>query len=347
MNRCQNLLITGGAGFIGSHFVELALKQGAKAVVLDALTYAGHMDNLRGCEGNPGFSFVKGDIRDGELVGKLLRDNKIDALINFAAETHVDRSIDGPADFIETNVVGSFSLLRSSLGYFESLNGADREKFRYLQVSTDEVFGSLGEMGKFNENSQIRPNSPYSASKAGADHLVRAWFHTYGLPTVVTHCSNNYGPRQYPEKLIPFIITRAMRGEQLPVYGDGMNIRDWIHVEDHCSGVMAALERGAPGNHYCLGGNEEWRNIELVKLICEELDKLLPCKDGRKHASAITFVKDRAGHDRRYAIDDSIAIRELGYRHAHTFRAGVPATVKWYVENQEWCRKVLGKGGLK
>jgi len=337
------ILVTGGAGFIGSHFVDYSLSLGKRVVVLDALTYAGHMENLEQAARSPLYEFVKGDIRDLELVSGLLKKNLPSAVFNFAAETHVDRSIDGPAEFIGTNITGTFSLLRASLAYRDGLDASGRESFRYVQVSTDEVFGSLGSTGKFSELSPIEPNSPYSASKASADHLVRAWFHTYGLPVVVTHCSNNYGPRQYPEKLIPYMITRALSGMSLPVYGSGMNVRDWIHVEDHCRGIWLAAGRGRPGERYCFGGNEEWHNIDLVKLMCSELDRLRPRQDGRRYEQVIEFVKDRLGHDLRYAIDDARAVRELGYEHKHGFKDALPATVRWYVENQQWCSKVMKK----
>jgi len=339
------LLVTGGAGFIGSHFVELAIRSQYNVVVLDALTYAGHRENLEQIKdlltSNTHYDFIHGSIADQQLVSGLLRNYHITGVVNFAAETHVDRSINGPGEFIETNIAGTFNLLRCALAYYESLPAEGREKFRYLQVSTDEVFGSLGPTGKFNEQTPFEPNSPYSASKAAADFLVHAWFHTYGFPSVTTHCSNNYGPRQYPEKLIPFMITSALTEKPLGVYGDGQNVRDWIHVEDHCAGIMLAFETGKTGRRYCFGGNEEWKNIDLVKLICKELDKLQPCPDGKKYESTITFVKDRAGHDQRYAIDDSLAQKELGFKRRYDFRTGLASTVEWYVRNQEWCKKVI------
>ncbi|MFH0800436.1 MAG: dTDP-glucose 4,6-dehydratase [Pseudomonadota bacterium] len=345
VQRKKTILVTGGAGFIGSHFVELAIGTGRRVVVLDAFTYAGHRENLEHIPESDDYHLIHGDIRDAELLSKLFQKHRVDEIINLAAETHVDRSIEDAALFLHTNVVGTFNLLRTALSCWESLDEAGREAFRFVQVSTDEVFGSLGSAGKFDERSPVQPRSPYSASKAGADHLVSAWHSTYGLPVITTHCSNNYGPRQHPEKLIPHMITQALEGRPLPVYGDGRNVRDWIHVEDHCRGLILALERGVPGHRYCFGGGEEWANIDLVKLICGELDRLHPRSDGRRHEEGIEFVKDRLGHDRRYAIDDSLARRELGFSCSHEFRDGIAATVKWYVENQGWCTKVLSKGG--
>ena len=338
------LLITGGAGFIGSHFVGLALGNGYRVLVLDALTYAGHRANLREYEANEQYEFVQGDITDAALVMDLLQRRQPDAVLNFAAESHVDRSISGPMRFLQTNVVGTATLLNAVLEYWQAQPEAARSAFRYLQVSTDEVFGSLGERGYFTESSPMQPNSPYSATKAGADMLVRAWHHTYGLPTITTHCSNNYGARQYPEKLIPTIIRCAVAGEGLPVYGAGKNVRDWIHVADHCAGVMSALERGRPGEVYCFGGDNEWVNIDLVREICSVLDQLHPRPDGKPHAEAIEFVSDRPGHDQRYAIDSSHARQELGFKPTHDFKAGLRDTVQWYLDNTAWSREVMAKG---
>ena len=317
MSERRSFLVTGGAGFIGSHLVERALDAGHDVVVLDALTYAGRRSNV-----DRRARFVEGDIRDGALVLKLLHEHRVDACLNLAAESHVDRSITGPAKFIETNVVGTLILLNACLEYFAALSADRKARFRYLQVSTNEVFGSLGPMGRFDETSRYEPNSPYSASKAGADHLVRAWRHTYGLPVLTTNCSNNYGPRQFPEKLIPVIISAALADKPLPVYGDGGNVRDWIHVQDHCAGLLLALERGRIGATYCFGGSAERSNLELVRSICGELDRLRPRSDGRPHESRIEFVTDRPGHDRRYAIDDSRAQRESGFRASTTLRPG-------------------------
>jgi dTDP-glucose 4,6-dehydratase len=335
----STLLVTGAAGFIGSQFIRDQAQRGHKVVVLDALTYAGHRENLDGvnCE------LVVGNITDGALVSSLLKKHAVDALVNFAAESHVDRSITGPRAFIETNVIGTYTLLNAANGYWSELPaGTRKDGFRYLQVSTDEVYGSLGPTGKFHEKLPYEPNSPYSASKAGADHLVRAWHHTYGLPTLTTNCSNNYGPRQFPEKLIPTMITNALGGKKLPVYGDGGNIRDWIHVEDHCHGIELALAKGKPGETYCFGGNSERNNLDVVRTICRELDGLKPMAGGTKHDTLISFVPDRLGHDRRYAIDDAKAQRELGFKRKYSqFEDGLKATIRWYLENQAWCQAVL------
>jgi len=328
----SNLLITGGAGFIGSSFVRLAAARGHHVVVLDALTYAGHRANLESVKAE----LVVGDIRDGALVSKLLREHAIDAIVHFAAESHVDNSISKPAAFIETNIVGSYILLEAAREYWKEKKG----DFRFVHVSTDEVYGSLGPTGKFSEATPMKPNSPYSASKAAGDHLAHAWFSTYGLPTIITNCSNNYGPRQHPEKLIPHMITCALAGKPLPVYGDGKNIRDWIHVEDHCAGVMLALTKGTPGETYCFGGNAERTNIDVVKNICKTLDALKPRKDGQPYEKQIAYVTDRLGHDRRYAIDDSKASSALGFTRAHDFESGLKATVGWYLANTTWCETV-------
>jgi len=332
----RNLIITGGAGFIGSSFVRLAASRGYRVTVLDSLTYAGLRENLTGIPGD--VELVEGDIRDTPKVSALLEKRKPQAVVNFAAESHVDRSIEGPGAFIETNVAGTYSLLSSSLHYWKSLPAPSQAGFRFLQISTDEVFGALGAEGKFSETTPYAPSSPYSASKASADHLVMAWHHTYGLPTLITNCSNNYGPRQFPEKLIPLMIESALQSRPLPVYGKGTNVRDWIHVEDHCAGVLRALESGRPGQAYCLGGNAERRNIDVVQEICSILDRLSPRKDGKPHKTGISFVTDRLGHDFRYAIDDQKARRELGDYRNHTFETGLEETVRWYLSNREWCR---------
>jgi len=331
------VLVTGGAGFIGSTFVRQQVALGRKVIVLDALTYAGHRENLDGvaCE------LVVDTICDGPKVLALLKKHQIDCVVNFAAESHVDRSIDSPGAFIETNIRGTYSLLQAAFEYWSPR----KQPFRYVQISTDEVFGSLGASGKFSETTPLAPNSPYSASKASADLLARAWFHTFGLPTITTHCSNNYGPRQFPEKLIPHMIDCATTGRGLPVYGDGGNVRDWIHVEDHSAGVNLALEKGHPGETYCLGGNAEKNNLDVVKAICKELDTLKPRADGKPHETAIEFVKDRPGHDRRYAIDDSRAASELGFARKYSFSEGLARTVRWYLENTAWRDAVLKKTG--
>jgi dTDP-glucose 4,6-dehydratase len=336
-------LVTGAAGFIGSNFVELMVKRGHSIIILDALTYAGHVENLENIQGPGRFQLVQGNICDAQLVSRLLKEHSVDGLLNFAAESHVDRSISGPSAFIETNILGTFNLLSCSLEYWKNLTGAKRESFRYLQVSTDEVYGSLGETGKFSETTAYAPNSPYSASKAAADHLVRAWHHTYGLPTLTTNCSNNYGPKQFPEKLIPTMITNALRGLPLPVYGDGGNIRDWIHVMDHSRGILLALEKGKPGSTYCFGGNAERNNLDVVRSICRHLDKLSPRKDGKPHEVGIQFVTDRLGHDRRYAIDDTLAEKELGFVREFNFEQGLEDTLRWYLTHQSWSEAVLRK----
>jgi dTDP-glucose 4,6-dehydratase len=333
------LLVTGGAGFIGSAFVAQAVAKGQKVVVLDALTYAGHRANLEWIAPEQ-WQLVVGDIRDGALVATLLAEHEVDAIVHFAAESHVDNSITGPAAFMETNIIGTYTLLEAVRNYYATLEDGRKNAFRFVQVSTDEVYGSLGPTGKFSETTKMQPNSPYSASKAAGDHLARAWHETYGLPTLVTNCSNNYGPRQHPEKLIPHMIRCALAGEGLPVYGDGKNVRDWIHVEDHCRGVALALAQGRPGETYCFGGNEEHTNIDLVKRICQTLDTLAPAKSGKPYETQITFVTDRLGHDRRYAIDDSKAQRELGFTRLHDFASGLTNTVQWYLANQAWCDTV-------
>ncbi|HET7331043.1 dTDP-glucose 4,6-dehydratase [Dyella sp.] len=337
----KTLLVTGGAGFIGANFVLQAVADGLRVVNLDKLTYAGNLDTLASLDGNDKHVFVQGDIGDRALVANLLQQHKPHAIVNFAAESHVDRSIDGPAAFVDTNVVGTLGLLETARDYWRSLAGADKDAFRFLHVSTDEVYGSLGAEGKFTETTPYAPNSPYSASKAASDHLVRAFHHTYGLPTLTTNCSNNYGPYQFPEKLIPLVIQKAMAGEPLPVYGDGMNIRDWLFVGDHCSAIRRVLDGGRVGETYNVGGNAERTNITVVKTICALLDAKRPLPDGRKHESLITYVKDRPGHDRRYAIDSSKLQRELGWQPSHTFESGIEATVDWYLANQPWVQRVL------
>ncbi len=322
-----NLLITGGAGFIGSNFVAQAVARGHKVVVLDLLTYAGHKDNV-----DKGATLVVGDICDKALVSTLLADHAVEWVINFAAESHVDNSIVGPGTFIQTNISGTFSMLEAFRAYGKGK--------RFIQISTDEVYGSLGPTGKFSETSPIHPNSPYSASKAAGDHLARSWFETYGLPIITTHCTNNYGARQHPEKLIPHMLTLALRGEKLTVYGDGRNIRDWIHVDDHCAGLWLALERGTPGQVYDFGGDAESDNLSLVKKLCALLDARKPKASG-KYQDQIAFVTDRLGHDRRYAIDDSKAKKELGFTRSYQLEQGLAATVDWYLANQQWCTTML------
>jgi len=337
----KTLLVTGGAGFIGANFVLQAVADGLTIINLDKLTYAGNPDTLSSLQGSDRHVFVQGDIGDRTLVAKLLAQPRPDAVVNFAAESHVDRSIDGPAEFVQTNVVGTLALLESSRDYWRSLEGSVRDVFRFLHVSTDEVYGSLGAEGSFTEQTAYAPNSPYSASKAASDHLVRAFHHTYGLPTLTTNCSNNYGPYQFPEKLIPLVIQKALAGESLPVYGDGLNIRDWLFVSDHCSAIRRVLDAGRVSETYNVGGNAERENITVVKTICALLDARQPLADGRTRESLITYVKDRPGHDRRYAIDSSKLQNELGWQPSQTFDTGMAQTVDWYLAHQSWIQRVL------
>jgi len=337
----QTWLVTGGAGFIGGNFVLDAVARGIRVVNLDALTYAGNRDTLASLDDDPGHVFTHGDIGDRALVASLLATHRPDAVINFAAESHVDRSIDGPAAFVQTNVVGTLSLLEAVRDHWRALKGNTKEAFRFLHVSTDEVYGSLGDSGKFTEDTPYAPNSPYSASKAASDHLVRAFHHTYGLPVLTTNCSNNYGPYQFPEKLVPLIIARALAGEPLPIYGDGKNVRDWLFVADHCAAIRAVLERGRIGETYNVGGDAEMQNIDVVHTICALLDARRPRADGQPRTSQITYVADRPGHDRRYAIDASKLKGELGWQPAHSFGQGIADTVDWYLEHQDWVQRVL------
>ena len=337
----KTLLVTGGAGFIGGNFVLAAVADGLRVVNLDKLTYAGNLDTLQSLEGNPRHVFVQGDIGDRALVARLLAGHQPDAIVNFAAESHVDRSIEGPAAFVETNVVGTLNLLECARDYWKSLDAGARNAFRFLHVSTDEVYGSLGDTGKFTEATPYAPNSPYSASKAASDHLVRAFHHTYGLPVLTTNCSNNYGPYQFPEKLIPLIIARALAGEKLPVYGDGRNVRDWLYVLDHCAAIRRVLDAGRVGETYNVGGDAEAENLHVVKSICALLDERRPLADGRRRESLIEFVADRPGHDRRYAIDASKLQNELGWKPSVSFETGIARTVDWYLDNQPWVERVL------
>jgi dTDP-glucose 4,6-dehydratase len=336
-------MVTGGAGFIGGNFVLGLLAQDAdlRVVNLDALTYAGNRDTLAPLDGDDRHVFIHGDIGDRHLVARLLAEYQPGAIVNFAAESHVDRSIDGPAAFVQTNVVGTLGLLECARDYWKGLHGADRDGFRFLHVSTDEVYGSLGATGKFTETTPYAPNSPYSASKAASDHLVRAFHHTYGLPVLTTNCSNNYGPFQFPEKLIPLVIQKALAGDPLPVYGDGRNVRDWLYVGDHCAAIRAVLERGRIGEVYNVGGDAERENIAVVRTLCALLDQRRPRTDGRDYAAQITFVGDRPGHDRRYAIDSGKLQSELGWRPSESFESGIARTVDWYLDNQAWCQRVL------
>ncbi len=345
----ETIVVTGGAGFIGSNFVRLVMRDtAARVVVLDKLTYAGNLQSLADVSSDARFLFVHGDIADRALVAQVYREQRPTWVVNFAAESHVDRSIDGPRAFVETNVVGTFELLEAARGYVAELDPAARARFRFLHVSTDEVYGSLGPSGKFTETTPYAPNSPYAASKAAADHFVRTYHETYGLPALMTNCSNNYGPYQYPEKLIPLMILNALEGKPLPIYGDGGDVRDWLYVDDHCAGILLVLQRGRPGGKYNIGGDNERTNLELVDRLCAVLDELHPParnpalgqRGVASYAALKTFVQDRPGHDRRYAIDASRVRAELGWRPRYDFEAGIRATVAWYLANRAWCEAV-------
>lgn len=341
----MSLIITGAAGFIGSSFLRTAIqkKSFSRIIILDSLTYAGREENFIELVDGQTVIFEKTDIRDFNAVQAVFKKYQPKAVVHLAAESHVDNSISGPRIFIETNVIGTFNLLECSREVFAALNDEDKKKFKFVHVSTDEVFGELGDEGKFSETTAYDPSSPYSASKAGSDHLVRAWNRTYGLPCVITNCSNNYGPRQFPEKLIPRMILNALSGKELPVYGKGENVRDWIYVDDHANGVWLALTRGAPGDTYCLGGNSERKNIDVVNRICEVLDAKRPRADKKSYKELIRFVEDRKGHDFRYAIDDSYAQEKLKYtRQFDTFEKGLESTINWYLENSEWIAQIQG-----
>lgn len=336
------ILVTGGAGFIGANFVLDWLQQHQEPIInLDKLTYAGSLSNLSQLEGNQQHLFVKGDIADSALVSQLLAEHQPRAIINFAAESHVDRSIHGPENFIQTNIVGTFHLLQACLGFWKKLDDTARQQFRFVHVSTDEVYGSLGATDPaFSELHRYEPNNPYSASKAASDHLARAYHHTYGLPIITSNCSNNYGPYQFPEKLIPLCIHNALSGCELPIYGDGQQIRDWLYVKDHCKAIRKVLESGRLGETYNVGGWCEKTNLEVVELLCSILDELQPRGDGRSYANQITFIDDRPGHDRRYAIDAQKIEQELGWRPEETFETGIRQTVKWYLTNQQWVKGI-------
>ena len=337
----KTVLVTGGAGFIGSALIRMLVRQSDFFVVnVDSLTYAGNLESLPGIRDEPRYAFHQIDIGDDVGVERLFAKYRPDAVVHLAAESHVDRSIDGPAEFIRTNVVGTFTLLQNALAYWRALAADARDAFRFVHVSTDEVFGSLGQDGFFTEQTAYAPSSPYSASKAGSDHLVRAWHHTYGLPTLTTNCSNNYGPFQFPEKLIPLMIQNAIRGKKLPVYGRGENVRDWLFVDDHCRALRMVLERGLPGETYNVGGSNEMRNIDVVNAICTSLDELSPDVRIGDRRKLIEFVDDRPGHDLRYAIDAGKIRRELGWEPLETFDTGLRKTIEWYLSNQEWCERV-------
>ena len=337
----KKILVTGGAGFIGSNFIQLALGQpGVQILNLDKLTYAGNLDSLQTVAERPEYRFVRADICDPAAVAQTVAEYQPDAIVHFAAESHVDRSIDGPAAFIQTNIIGTFNLLEAARQYWKELPLERKEAFRFLHVSTDEVYGSLGATGLFTEDTPYAPNSPYSASKASSDHLVRAYHHTYGLPALTTNCSNNYGPYHFPEKLIPLMILNALGGKALPVYGDGMQVRDWLYVADHCRAILTVLDQGKPGETYNIGGHNEMPNIRIVQKICALLDELRPRADGQPYVGQITYVADRPGHDRRYAIDAGKIGRELGWQPQETFDTGIRKTVEWYLDNAAWCERV-------
>jgi len=352
--RVRTLLVTGGAGFIGSNFTRLLVAETAlRVVVLDKLTYAGHRESLADLEGHPRFRFVQGDIADRDALRRLFADEPLDGVVNFAAESHVDRSIESPGDFVHTNVVGTLELLEAARRHLAQRGaGAEDHGFRFLHVSTDEVYGTLGADGLFSEETPYAPNSPYAASKAGADHLVRAYFHTYGLPALITNCSNNYGPYQFPEKLIPLMILNALEGRSLPIYGDGGNVRDWLHVEDHCRGILRVLQEGRAGEKYNLGGGNERTNLQVVDAICTMVEERVPAASNEalraqgvaSYGDLRRFVPDRPGHDRRYAIDAAKVRRELGWEPRYVFEEGLRQTVGWYLANGDWCAAVQSRG---
>ncbi|MDP9348981.1 MAG: dTDP-glucose 4,6-dehydratase [Gemmatimonadota bacterium] len=338
----RTILVTGGAGFIGSALVRHLLREtGHRVVNVDKLTYAGNLDSLDEVLPHPDYAFEQVDICDGPALAEVFARHRPDIVMHLAAESHVDRSIDGAAAFIETNVVGTYTLLEVARAHWSRLPEEERSGFRFLHVSTDEVFGSLGAEGRFSETTPYSPNSPYSASKASSDHLARAWHHTYGLPVLVSNCSNNYGPYQFPEKLIPVVILNALRGKPIPVYGRGDNVRDWLYVDDHVRALLAIVENGRVGETYAIGGDSERSNLEVVRTICAILDELAPDPEVPEHASLITFVKDRPGHDWRYAIDAGKIRRELGWQPRETFESGIRRTVEWYLENGSWCERVM------
>ena len=334
--------VTGGCGFIGANFIQYLLKKTKpKSVInLDKLTYAGNQKNLADFEQDPRYIFVHGDICDAELVSRLFTEYQPNYIINFAAESHVDRSIDGPAEFIQTNIVGTSVLLQESLKYYSTLKGKESERFQFHHVSTDEVFGSLSESGFFTEETPYDPSSPYSASKASSDHLVRAWHRTFDLPVLISNCSNNYGPYQFPEKLIPLMILNCLEEKPLPVYGTGENIRDWLYVEDHCDAIYTILQKGTIGETYNVGGNNEIKNIQIVEVICDVLNDIHPAGSGKSYHELITFVKDRPGHDFRYAIDASKLKKEIGWEPKESFNTGIQKTIEWYLKNEEWCKTI-------
>ncbi len=337
----MKFLVTGGAGFIGSNLCHHLIAQNHQVLCVDKLTYAGNRNSIADLEDNPNFELFVADICNADAMHKAIHDFGPDAVMHLAAESHVDRSIDGPGDFIQTNIVGTFTLLQAARSYYATLVGSQRDNFRFLQVSTDEVYGSLGETGFFTEETPYDPHSPYSASKAASDHLARAWADTYHLPVLVTNSSNNFGPYQFPEKLIPVVILKALRGEPIPVYGRGLNKRDWLHVADHCRALTTVVQNGKPGETYNIGGNNEMRNIDLVQHLCSILDTLRPRVDGKRYAEQITYVTDRPGHDMRYAIDASKIKRELDWEPKHNRQTGFRQTVEWYLNNEAWWTNIL------
>lgn len=341
MNSKKTLLITGGCGFIGSNLVRITLASGYSVINLDKLTYAGNPCSLADVENDPGYTFIHGDICDAELLDRIFREHQPGGVLHLAAESHVDRSIDSPEPFMQTNILGTFHLLEAARRYWKKLPPDRQKSFRFLHVSTDEVFGSLGKDGYFTEDTPYDPRSPYSASKASSDHIVRSYFHTFGFPALITNCSNNYGPRQFPEKLIPHIILNALKGNPLPVYGDGANVRDWIFVLDHCRALLCVLAKGIPGETYAIGADSERTNLGIVKAICGILDRKCPRKNGKSYEDLISFVPDRPGHDKRYAIDAGKIRHELGWKPEISFESGLEMTIKWYLENREWTESIL------